>query len=156
MEKIRLRSGDDLLKAASNFCKNISISTKDFVKTIMELGDKIDMALGHESMFAATAIMDIISTNKEIREVTKNLITLYGIDGLKILFIRFFPKRIYGDKVLVIENTYNDEFYYTPSLVKSKPYVGYSDPKHKLPCKLSRGFKRQNQWNRTRSNPKLR
>lgn len=154
MELIKQRFGEDFINSVNDFCKGITLSCDVFVKTIIQIGNSIDHLFGYESGFAVKSIIDVLNTNEKVRNLAQDVFALYGLEALKALLRNFFPAVERGSNVYVLVNYHNDV--YIPDIIKPKPYKGHSDPKHKLPCKPTTGYKRTNQWKRTRSNPKLR
>lgn len=158
MVLIKQRFGKDFIQAADEFCKRVAIYSESFIKALVRIGDEVDMIIGFDSGFAAETILDIINRNKKVKIVAQNLLTLYGLEGLKVLFARYFPERQYHKEklhhVYTLINNYREE--YIQGINRDKLYIGHSDPKHRIFCKEVKGFKGQNKWKRIRSNPKLR
>lgn len=154
MEQIKQRFGDDFIQAVKDFCENVTIASEDFAKAVVKIGDAIDEFFNYESGFAAKSIIAILHKNDNFRKTTQEAVTLLGLDCLGALFRNLFPCSKIGNNVYILVNFRHDE--YIPDLIEPKPYEGYCDPKHRLPCKPIAGHRRMNQWKRTRSNPKLR
>lgn len=155
MERIRQLFGEDFIRAITDFSKCVTESAESIINTIVKIGDAFDKALGYDFGVTATHIVYILDKNEKFRKMAENLIALYGLDGIRVFYSQLFPVYNYGGRTYFLVNTYNDN-YITDDLIRPKPYVGHSDPKHRIPCKPIPGFPRQNQWKRIRSNPKLR
>ncbi len=154
MELLRERFGDDFIRVMKDFCESITVATEDFAKAIVKIGDAIDCRLDYDLGTSASHIVDMIKLNEHFRKVVQKLISLYGLDGLKILYANLFPSHlVYGKINFLIADSHIE---YVPYITDPKPYKGYCDPKHRLPCKPIHGYKRPNLWMRTRSNPRLR
>ncbi len=154
MELIKQRFGDDFIRAVNDFCESVTIASEDFAKAVVEIGDAIDKLFDYESGFAAKSIIEVLRKNENFSKATQEALTLLGLKCLGALFRHLFPYSKIGNNVYVLVNFHHDE--YIPDIINPKPYEGYCDPKHRLPCKPIAGHRRMNQWKRTRSNPKLR
>ena len=155
METIIRRFGEDFIRAIADFSKCVAESAEAIAQTIVQIGDDLDKALGYDFGVTATHIVYILDKNEKFRRIAKNLITLYGLDGIRLFYSQLFPVHLYGGRTYFLVNTYNADCI-TDDFIRPKPYAGHSEPKHRIPCKPIPGFKRQNQWKRIRSNPKLR
>lgn len=153
METIKQRFGEDFIRAVADFCKCITESAESVINTLVQIGDDIDRVLDYDSGVAVTHIVDILDRNEKFRKIAENLITLYGLDGIRMFYAQLFPVHLYGGRTYVLVNTYRPEYFV--DIFKPKPYDAYSTKNHR-PGKPIPGFKRQNQWKRIRSNPKLR
>lgn len=117
------------------------------------VSDAIDKALGYDFGVTATHIVYILDKNEKFRTIAENLITLYGLDGIRIFYSQLFPMQQYGGRIYSLVNTHRPEC--IVDIIEPKPYDAYS-AKYRNHHKPIPGFKRQNQWKRIRSNPKLR
>ena len=155
METIRQLFGEDFIRAVTDFSKSVSESVESIAKTLIQIGEDIDRALGWDKGVAVSHIVAVLDVNEKFRKIAENLIALYGLDGIRVFYSQLFPVHNYGGRTYFLVNTYNDNDI-TDDLIRPKPYVCHSDPKHRIHCKPIPGFKRQNQWRRIRSNPNLR
>lgn len=153
METIEQRFSEDFIRVVADFCKCVTESAESVAKTLVQIGDDLDRVLGYDSGVAVTHIVDILDRNEKFRKIAENLISLYGLDGIRMFFAQLFPTYLYGGKTYVLVNTYRPEYFV--DIIKPRPYDAYS-AKYRIPSKPIPGFKRQNQWKRIRSNPKLR
>ncbi|TKC57398.1 hypothetical protein E5359_012080 [Bacteroidales bacterium] len=153
MERIRQLFGEDFIRAITDFSKCVTESAESIINTIVEIGDAFDKALGYDFGVTATHIVYILDKNEKFRKIAENLITLYGLDGIRIFYSQLFPVQQYGGRIYSLVNTYRPEC--VVDIVKPKTYDAYS-AKYRSHHKPIPGFKRQNQWKRIRSNPKLR
>ena len=155
MEKIRQLFGEDFIRAITDFSKCVTESAESIANTIIKIGEEFDRVLGYDFGVTATQIVYILNKNEKFRKIAENFITLYGLDGIRVFYSHVFQTHDYGGRTYVLVNTYNADFI-TDDFIRPKPYVGHSDPKHRIPCKPVPGYQRQNKWKRIRSNPKLR
>ncbi len=154
MEQLRERFSDDFIRVVKDFCESVTVSVEDFAKALVKIGDVVDAKLGYDLGTSVSHLIDILDKNEKFRKQMQNLISLYGLEGLKIFYTGMFPVNKSGGNVyLLIKEDIPD---YISDLITPKPYEGYCDPKHRLPCKPICGYRRLNHWKRTRSNPKLR
>ncbi len=154
MEMLRERFGDDFIRVMKDFCESVTVAAQDVARIIVEIGDAIDCKLGNDVGTAASHIIYILDKNEKLRNFAQKLISLYGLDGLRMFYANLFPASLYNGRTFFLIKEYHTE--YIPYIIDPKPYKGYCDHKHRLPCKPIHGYKRPNQWMRTRSNPKLR
>ena len=155
METIRQLFCEDFIRVVTDFSKSVTESAESIAKTLIQIGADIDRALGWDTGIAVSHIVAILDVNEKFRKMAENLIALYGLDGIRVFYSQLFPIHNYGGRTYFLVNTYNDN-YITDDLIRPKPYIGHSDPKHRIPCKPIPGFQKQNRWKRIRSNPKLR
>ena len=153
METIRQRFGEDFIRAIADFSKCVTESAESIINAIVEIVDAFDKALGYDFGVTATHIVYILDKNEKFRTIAENLITLYGLDGIRIFYSQLFPMQQYGGRIYSLVNTHRPEC--IVDIIEPKPYDAYS-AKYRNHHKPIPGFKRQNQWKRIRSNPKLR
>ena len=153
METIRQRFGKDFIRAIADFSKCVTEYAESIINAIVKIRDAFDKALGYDFGVTATHIVYILDKNEKFRKIAENLITLYGLDGIRMFYGQLFPAHLYNGRTYSIINFYRPEHFV--DIIKPKPYDAYS-AKYKSHCKPIPGFKRQNQWKRIRSNPKLR